>query len=140
MPTRRTAATHPVPPLPERLAAALSALQAQGRPGELAGMARFGMNPMNRLGVAVPQLRRLARELGRDHPLATALWATAIPDAQILAAYLAEPAQFTAEQMDAWTLGMASWDVCDQACSNATIRSAAAAIGRMIGASKRGCN
>lgn len=122
MPTRRTAPAAPALPLPERRAAALAALRAQARPGELAGMARFGLNPTNRLGVAVPQLRRLARDLGRDHELASALWATAIPDAQILAAFIAEPVRFTAEQMDAWTRGMASWDVCDQACSNAFAR------------------
>ncbi|HMX11957.1 MAG TPA: DNA alkylation repair protein [Burkholderiaceae bacterium] len=122
MPIRRAAPTAPALPLPERLAAALAALRAQARPGELAGMARFGLNPTKRLGVAVPQLRRLARELGRDHELAAALWATAIPDAQILATCIAEPARFTAEQMDAWTRDLTSWDVCDQACSNAFAR------------------
>lgn len=121
MPSRRSASVPPadLPQLSERRGAALAALRAQARPGELAGMARFGLNPAKRLGVAVPTLRRLARELGRDHELASALWATAIPDAQILAAFIAEPARLTAEQMDAWTRGMASWDVCDQACSNA---------------------
>ena len=113
------ATTAPAATAAERLQTALAALQAQARPGELAGMARFGMNPAHRLGVSVPVLRQLGRSLGRDHTLALGLWDSGIPDAQILAAYVAEPGCFTAAQMDAWTQGMASWDVCDQACSNA---------------------
>jgi 3-methyladenine DNA glycosylase AlkD len=130
MPRRAVPATTTSPPA-ERLQAALAALRAEARPDELAGMARFGMNPAGRLGVSVPVLRRLGRRLGRDHALALALWETGIPDAQILAAYLAEPTHFTAAQMDAWTRGMASWDVCDQACSNAFAKQPALAWERV---------
>jgi len=97
----------------------VATLRAQARPAELAGMARFGMATEGRLGLAIPTLRGLARRLGRDHALALQLWDTGIPDAQILAALIAEPARFTAGQMDAWTRTMRSWDVCDQACNNA---------------------
>jgi len=132
MPTRRSPPPGaPRPPLDEQLRAALAVLQAEARPGELAGMAHFGLRGDGRLGVAVPVLRRLGRQIGRDHALAQALWDTAIPDAQILAAYVAEPTQFTAAQMDAWTRGMASWDVCDQACSNAFARCPALAWERV---------
>jgi 3-methyladenine DNA glycosylase AlkD len=128
MSSRRTAASRPAaeaparPPLPERLAAALADLQAEARSDALAGMARFGLNPQHRLGVAVPVLRRLGRQLGRDQDLAEALWATAIPDAQILAAFITEPQRLSPAGLDAWTRGMASWDVCDQACNNAFAR------------------
>lgn len=71
------------------LADVLAQLQAHARPGELAGMARFGIRPERRLGVAVPTLRGIAKTLGRDHALALQLWATGIPDAQILASLLA---------------------------------------------------
>jgi 3-methyladenine DNA glycosylase AlkD len=102
---------------------ALARLQAQARPEALAGMARFGMNPQQRLGLSVPTLRRLGREIGRDHGLALALVDTGIPDAQILAAYVAEPAQFTVSQMNRWVERLDAWDSCDQACSNAFARS-----------------
>jgi len=104
---------------PQRLSLALVALLERARPEALAGLARFGLTGEGRLGLAVPTLRALARELGREHELALALWDTGIPDAQLLAGMLAEPAHFTQAQMDHWVAGMQAWDVCDQACTNA---------------------
>jgi 3-methyladenine DNA glycosylase AlkD len=86
---------------------------------DLEGMARFGMDLQGRIGWRVPDLRRLAKQIGRDHARALALWDTGIPDAQLLAAFTAEPKAFTSRQMDAWVKTMRSWDVCDQACTNA---------------------
>lgn len=102
-----------------RLQQALDLLQADARPGELAGMARFGINPEGRLGLSIPAMRRIAKTLGRDHELALALWDTGIPDARIVAGMLVEPDQLTSTQMDRWVQGFASWDVCDQVCNNA---------------------
>ena len=109
--------------LTQRLDEALAALRAQARPDQLDAMARFGLTGDGRLGLAVPTLRALAKAFKRDHELALALWDTGIPDAQILAGMVAEPARFTAEQMDHWVAGMRAWDVCDQACLNAFVKS-----------------
>ena len=109
-----------------RVDAALAALREQARPAELAGMARFGINIERRLGLSIPQLRRLAKTLGRDHGLALALWDSGIPDAQILAGFIADPARITSRQMDAWVKDMHSWDVCDQVCGSAFLGSALA--------------
>jgi 3-methyladenine DNA glycosylase AlkD len=106
-----------------RLDEALAALRAHARPEQLDGMARFGLTGEGRLGLAVPVLRMLAREFRRDHELALALWDTGIPDAQILAGMVAEPARLTVEQMDHWVAGLRAWDVCDQACLNAFVKS-----------------
>lgn len=106
-----------------RLDATLARLRAAARPDQLDAMARFGLTGEARLGLAVPTLRALARELKRDHTLALALWDTGIPDAQILASMVAEPAQLTRAQMDHWVAGMQAWDVCDQACLNAFVKS-----------------
>ncbi|HJV69939.1 DNA alkylation repair protein [Ideonella sp.] len=97
----------------------LDRLRAQARPEVLAGMAHFGMNTAHRLGWGIPALRQLGREIGRDHALALQLAASGVPDAQILAAYVAEPARFTVAQMNTWVASLAAWDTCDQACSNA---------------------
>ncbi|KQW45459.1 MULTISPECIES: DNA alkylation repair protein [unclassified Roseateles] len=107
----------------DRLHHALSRLRAAARPEALADMARFGLTGEGRLGLAVPTLRALAREFKRDHELALALWDTGIPDAQILASMVAESAKLTVEQMDHWVAGMRAWDVCDQACTNAFVKS-----------------
>ncbi|MFN3305003.1 MAG: DNA alkylation repair protein [Roseateles sp.] len=106
-----------------RLEEVLAALRAQARPEQLDAMARFGLTGEGRLGLAVPALRALARELGRDHELALALWDSGIPDAQILAGMVAEPARLTLAQMDHWVSSLRAWDVCDQACLNAFVRS-----------------
>ncbi len=106
-----------------RLPTAMALLHQAARPDQLAGMARFGIVGEGRLGLSVPAMRGIARTLGRDHALAQALWNTGIPDARIVASMVADPAQFTARQMDQWVKGFASWDVCDQTCLNAFARS-----------------
>lgn len=106
-----------------RLDLALERLRGAARPEALAAMAHFGLTGDGRLGLAVPTLRALAREFRRDHELALALWDTGIPDAQMLAGMVAEPAQLTEAQMDHWASGMRAWDVCDQACTNAFVKS-----------------
>jgi 3-methyladenine DNA glycosylase AlkD len=108
---------------PNRLPTALALLHQAARPAELAGMARFGIVGEGRLGLSVPAMRGIARTLGRDHALAQALWDTGIPDARIVASMVAEPARLTARQMDQWVKGFAAWDVCDQTCLNAFVRS-----------------
>jgi 3-methyladenine DNA glycosylase AlkD len=106
-----------------RLQDALDGLAQHARPDQLDGMARFGIVGDGRLGVSIPATRALARTLGRDHALALALWDTGIPDARTLAGMVAEPAQLTSRQMDAWAKGFESWDVCDQTCLNAFAKS-----------------
>jgi 3-methyladenine DNA glycosylase AlkD len=71
-----------------------------------------------RLGVSVPDMRKLAKEIGRDHKLALDLWRTGIAEARIVAAMIDDPAKLTDEQMEDWVKGINSWDVCDQVCDN----------------------
>lgn len=81
-------------------------------------MARFGINADRALGVRIPDLRRLAREIGTDHGLAQALWRTGIHEARILASMVDEPARVTERQMERWVRDFDSWDLCDQVCGN----------------------
>jgi 3-methyladenine DNA glycosylase AlkD len=82
------------------------------------GMARFGISPENTYGVSIPNLRRMAKESGRDHALAQELWASGVHEARILASMIDEPEAVTEEQMEAWVRDFDSWDVCDQVCMN----------------------
>jgi len=82
------------------------------------GMARFGISPVGTLGLSVPYLRSLARRVGRDHDLATGLWASEIHEARILAALVDDPKKVTKLQMEKWVAGFDSWDVCDACCGN----------------------
>jgi len=96
----------------------LHMLQSHAHPDNVEGMARFGMTPDARMGVSVPDMRRIAKTVGRDHALALALWETGIPEARILASMVDDPAQLTDSQMEAWVADFNSWDVCDQVCMN----------------------
>ena len=96
----------------------LATLRAQANPANVAGMARYGINPAGTLGVPVHFLRKLAKEAGRDHAVALELWDSGVHEARILATLIDIPAQVTASQMDRWARDLDSWDVCDQACQN----------------------
>ncbi len=96
----------------------LDKLQSKARPEQLQGMAKYGMAVGQRLGVSVPDMRKLAKEIGRDHKLALDLWRTGIAEAKIVAAMVGDPDKLTQEQMEDWVTGINSWDVCDQVCMN----------------------
>ncbi len=96
----------------------LDKLQSKAQPEQLKGMAKYGMTVEQRLGVSVPDMRKLAKEIGRDHKLALDLWRTGITEARIVAAMIGDPAKLTEEQMEDWVKGINSWDVCDQVCMN----------------------
>jgi 3-methyladenine DNA glycosylase AlkD len=93
-------------------------LHSQANPANVAGMARFGINPHNTLGISMPFLRSLARQCKRDHALAIQLWDTGIHEARILAGLVADPRQVDETLMERWVLDFDSWDVCDQVCLN----------------------
>jgi len=96
----------------------LEKLQEKADPGQLEDMARFGISTDRRLGVSVPEMRKIARQLGPDHQLALELWQTGISEAMIVAGMIDEPDKVTVQQMDDWVLDFDSWDVCDQVCMN----------------------
>jgi 3-methyladenine DNA glycosylase AlkD len=96
----------------------LQQLKSLSDPEAVSGVARFGINPSNTYGVSIPALRKMAREIGKDHPLAQQLWSSGIHEARILSGMIDIPEMVSEEQMEAWAVDFDSWDVCDQACSN----------------------
>ena len=77
---------------------------------------RYGIHAEQSLGVPMAAMKRIARDLGRDHELATELWATAIYEARIVAALVDEPERVTLEQMDRWCADFDNWALCDTVC------------------------
>jgi len=96
----------------------ISRLQALVEPGTRESMAHLGITTENALGVRVPALRGLAKEIGTDHPLALALWQTGVHEARILASMIADPYETDGDLMDAWVADLNSWDLGDQCCAN----------------------
>lgn len=93
-------------------------LKSLANPENVSGMARFGINPQNTLGISIPNLRLLAKKIGKDHKLAQKLWDSEIHEARILAGFIDDPKEATEQQMDSWVKDFDSWDVCDQVCAN----------------------
>jgi 3-methyladenine DNA glycosylase AlkD len=81
-------------------------------------MQHFGINNTAALGVRVPAIRLLAKQIKTDHPLALALWQTNIHEARLLASMLADPQLISSKLMDDWVNDFNSWDLCDQCCGN----------------------
>jgi 3-methyladenine DNA glycosylase AlkD len=96
----------------------LDKLQSKAQPGHLEEMTKYGIPLEQRLCVSVPDLRKLAKEIGKEHKLAMDLWKTGIGEAMILAAMIDDPDKLTEEQMEEWAKDINSWDVCDQVCMN----------------------
>ncbi|HOW36617.1 MAG TPA: DNA alkylation repair protein [Candidatus Omnitrophota bacterium] len=96
----------------------LKELHTHANPRNVAGMARFGINPKDTLGVSIPVLRQMAKRIGKNHAVALALWRTGIHEARLLAAFIDDYAQVDKRQMEDWVNDFDSWDVCDQVCSN----------------------
>jgi 3-methyladenine DNA glycosylase AlkD len=96
----------------------LEQLKSLSNPDAVAGMARFGINPINTYGVSIPVLRKMAKEIGKNHGLAEKLWNSGIHEARILAPLIDSPEMVTEKQMESWVKDFDSWDICDQCCSN----------------------
>jgi len=93
-------------------------LKKQKNPKNIAGMARFGINSKNALGISIPTLRAMAKEIGINHKLACQLWETDIHEARHLAGMIDDYKLLTSKQMDHWVSGFDSWDICDGVCMN----------------------
>jgi len=94
-------------------------LNSLKNPKNAAGMARFGIRPKTKvLGVNIPKLREIAKQVGKSHELALKLFDSKIHEARILAGFIEEPENITEKQFEKWVKTFDSWDVVDQVCSN----------------------
>jgi 3-methyladenine DNA glycosylase AlkD len=96
--------------------AALAWLKKRSTKKTRDGLARFGIPAEKALGVPMNQIHVLAKQLGRDHELAAALWASDVYEARLLAAFVEEPAKVTAAQMNRWCRDFDNWAVVDTIC------------------------
>lgn len=77
---------------------------------------RYGIVAPKSFGVKVGVIQQLAKQLGQDHELAAALWATGWYEARLLCAYVDEPAKVTSAQMDRWVREFDNWGIVDTIC------------------------
>jgi len=82
-------------------------------------MQRFGITSKSKIfGILKPELRKIAKRIGKNQELAIKLWETEIHEARILASIIAEPEKFTEDLMDKWVSEIDNWDLCDQCVMN----------------------
>src|SRR3990167_6984975 len=98
-------------------------LQSLANPDNLTGMARYGINTNNALGVTVSALREIGNGMRGAHIMARDLWNSAVHEARILACIIYDPQELTEEQMEKWVHEFDSWDICDQVCNNLFVKS-----------------
>lgn len=104
-------------------------LRSQKNQKNIDGMARFGINPKNVLGVRAPYLKDFARRIKKDakkeknsslylHKLAHDLWSSGIHEARIIAVLIDEKKSVGEDQMEKWASDFDSWGICDKACGD----------------------
>ena len=79
-------------------------------------MARYAIGANRGVGVSVGDLRELAKEIGRDHELALALWPTNVYEARMLVPFIADPTRVTPALMNRWVRDFDSWAITDALC------------------------
>lgn len=94
----------------------LALLESEGTVETVEGMTRYGIPNDKAFGVPMGTMRKFAKQIGKDHSLATELWKTGWYEARTVAVFVDEPAKVTKRQMDAWAKDFDSWAICDTAC------------------------
>ena len=69
-------------------------------------------------GVAMPQLRQMAEQLGSDYHLAIALWKENVRECKILATMLMPPEEILPEVVDIWMEQTPTFEIAEQAAFN----------------------
>jgi 3-methyladenine DNA glycosylase AlkD len=80
------------------------------------GMARYALPSDKALGVPVGKMKQYAKEIGRSHELAAALWKAGWYESRMMAAFVDEPERVTAAQMDRWCADFDNWGIVDTVC------------------------
>lgn len=98
--------------------AAIASLETKGSKKFREDMvARYGITTQDKtLGVAMSNIQKLGKEIGRNHALAEALWDTGVYEGRMLAIYVAEPERVTPALMDRWVRDCDNWAVVDTVC------------------------
>ena len=88
---------------------ALTWLKRHGTRATLKGMARYSIPSDHAYGVAMKDIKALGTMLGRNQPLAVALWDTGVYEARMLASFVGDPEQLTPAQMEQWCKDFDNW-------------------------------
>lgn len=104
-------------PLKQEVESALASVKRLSNPRIRAEMeTRYGIVTKDAFGIRMNETQRVAKQLGRNHELALALWETGNYEARTVAAFVTEPGRVTPALMDRWCRGFDNWGICDTVC------------------------
>jgi 3-methyladenine DNA glycosylase AlkD len=81
-------------------------------------MKKFGIRYVKSYGLRLPQIRKVARQCGKNHDLALKLWNHGYHETYLLATLIEESEKVSSRQLNDWVGTFYSWDLVDQACIN----------------------
>jgi 3-methyladenine DNA glycosylase AlkD len=94
----------------------IETIKSLGSSKTKAGQSRFGIVGINNIGLTTPQMRTVAKAIGKDHELALKLWETGVHEARHIAVMIADKKQVTEKLMEKWVKDFNSWDIVDGCC------------------------
>ena len=81
-------------------------------------MKRFGIRYVKSYGLRLPQIRKVAKQCGKNHDLALKLWDHGYHETYLMATLVEESEKVSSKQLNDWVNTFYSWDLVDQACIN----------------------
>lgn len=81
-------------------------------------MKKFGINYVKSYGLRLPQIRKVAKQCGKNHDLALKLWNHGYHETYLMATLVEESEKVSSKQLNDWVNTFYSWDLVDQACIN----------------------
>jgi 3-methyladenine DNA glycosylase AlkD len=115
--TTKAAGTAAPRAIDQQVAAALLWLKKHGDKTRRDEMGpRYGVHTDKAWGVAMADMLKYAKQLGRNHDLALALWNAEWYEARMVACMVDEPEKVTPVQMERWCKDFDNWGICDTVC------------------------
>ena len=81
-------------------------------------MKKFGIWYVKSYGLRLPQIRKVAKQCGKNHDLALKLWDHGYHETYLMATLVEESEKVSSKQLNDWVNMFYSWDLVDQACIN----------------------
>lgn len=85
-------------------------------------MNRLKAGSDKKYGIKMPILRKLGKDIGKNHELALKLWNHGFHESRLLATLIEDSEKVDEEQLDSWVNDFDTWDLCDQACINILVK------------------
>jgi 3-methyladenine DNA glycosylase AlkD len=102
--------------LEDQVTKVVASIKRMGSKSVRDGMVRYGLPPDNAFGIPVGKMQKFAKDIGRNHELALALWETGYYEARMIAAFIDDPSLVTPAQMDRWCKDFDNWGIVDTVC------------------------